>query len=131
MPSEARCRTTHPHLLTGNCPWCDIPIGNQPATMGPQSHSVGERRWDISRMKSDLAHEVDEVRLITVLNAHHHLSDVSEAVGLLRVALCNSVDRVKENATIALAFRHGSRHPAGLGGDVPGRVREWSRAVPG
>jgi tetratricopeptide (TPR) repeat protein len=104
MLSEARCRTTHLQLLTGNCPWCEIPIGNRPATMGPQSHSAGERRWDIPRMKSDLDHEVDEVRLITVLNAQQHLPDVPEAAGVLRIALRNSVDRVKENATIALAL---------------------------
>jgi hypothetical protein len=102
MPAKAPCPTTHPQLLAGNCPWCGAPIGNQPASTGPQSHTAGERRWDISRMKSDLNHENEVVGVITVVNAQLHSSGMSEAVGVLCAAIRNSVDRVKVHATTAL-----------------------------
>ncbi len=55
-------------------------------------------------MKSDLDHEDHEFRLMTVLNAEHHLSDVSEAFGVLRIAVRNPIERVRERGMIALAL---------------------------
>jgi len=102
MPTKAPCPTTHPQLLAGNCPWCGTAIGNQPAATGPQSNTVGERRWDIARMKLDLNHENEFVGIITVHNAELYSTGMSEAVDVLCAAMRNSVDRVKAHATMAL-----------------------------
>ncbi len=102
MSSEAVCRTTHPQVLAGNCPWCGIEIGARSPADAP-----GKRRWDIPRLKADLNHEDDEARLITIQNVERHLPDVTEAVNVLRIALSNSVQRVREAATWVLAWLGG------------------------
>src|SRR5262249_14640370 len=52
-----------------------------------KADAPGERRWDISRLKADLNHEDDEVRVITVRNVGRYLPEATEAVAVLRVAL--------------------------------------------
>jgi hypothetical protein len=102
MAAKAPCPTTHPQLLAGNCPWCGTPIGSQPTATGPECRSAADRRWDISRMKSDLNRDDEVVGIITVLNAHLHSSGMPQAVDVLCAAMRNSVDRVKAHATTAL-----------------------------
>jgi tetratricopeptide (TPR) repeat protein len=98
MSNEAACRTTHPQILAGNCPWCGAAIGAE-----SQADATGERRWDISRLKADLNHQDDEIRMITIRNVGYHLPDVTDAVNVLRIALSNSEERVRSEATLALA----------------------------
>ena len=62
-------------------------------------------------MKSDLDHEDHEFRLMTVLNAQHHLPDVSEAVDVLRIAVRNPIERVRETRMIALALLGNASRP--------------------
>ena len=102
MSSEAVCRTTHPQILAGNCPWCGTEIGAQ-----SQADAPGERRWNIPRLKADLNHEDDEARMVTIQNVGRHLPDVTEAVNVLRIALGNSAQRVREAATWVLASLGG------------------------
>ena len=89
MSAKAPCPTTHLQLLAGNCPWCGTPIGSQPAATGPEYHAAEQRRWDISRMKSDLNHDNEFVEIITVLNAQIHSSDMPQAVDVLCAAMRN------------------------------------------
>src|ERR1700728_3156569 len=98
MCSEAVCRTTHPQILAGNCPCCGTEIGAQ-----SQADAHGELRWNIPRLKADLNHADGEARITTIQNVGWHLSDVTEAVNVLRIALNNSAQRVREVATFALA----------------------------
>jgi hypothetical protein len=104
MSREAACVATHPQILSGICPWCGTPIGDQPSVAGPQAHTSGERRWDIARMKSDLDHEDREVPRITIQNVRLYCSKASEAVDVLRIALSNSAEQVREAATYGLAL---------------------------
>jgi hypothetical protein len=104
MSREAACVATHPQILSGICPWCGTPIGEQPSVAEPQSGSPGERRWDMARMKSDLDHEDRGVPLITIQNVRLHCPNAPEAVDVLRIGLSNSVERVREAATIGLAL---------------------------
>ena len=103
MSNEGVCRTTHPQILAGNCPCCGTEIGAQ-----SQADALGERRWNIPRLMADLNHEDDEARITTIHNAGFHLPDVTEAVNVLRIALGNSAQRVREAATYALASLGGS-----------------------
>ncbi len=104
MSPKAACVVTHPQILAGICPWCGTLIDDKRFVAGPQAHTPGERRWDIARMKSDLDHKESGVPLITIQNVRLHCPNASEAVEVLRIALSNSVERVREAATIGLAL---------------------------
>jgi hypothetical protein len=67
MSSEAPCRTTHPQILAGNCPWCGTEIGARSQADAPE-----ERRWDIPRLKADLNRKDDEAPMITIQNVEYH-----------------------------------------------------------
>jgi hypothetical protein len=126
MSREAACVATHPQILSGICPWCGTPIGEQPSVAEPQSRSPGERRWDRARMMSDLDHEDRSVPLITIQNVRLHCPDAPEAVDVLRIAVSNSVERVREAATIGLALLGRS-----LAADTVEEYESASRLQPG
>jgi hypothetical protein len=105
MSDDVACRITHAQIKAGTCPRCQRRVGDNLATAGrTQSHAPGERGWDITRMKADLQDHEARVRLVTVQNARSHNPNLPESVEVLRVALDNSVSRVREEATSALAL---------------------------
>ena len=85
MSRVAACGATHSQICAGICPRCGTPIGDQPSVAVPRGYTPGERRWDITRMKSDLDHEDCGVPPITIQNMRLPCSTPAEAVdGLVR-----------------------------------------------
>ena len=71
MSLEAACRATHPQIC-GDLPLVRHPDRRPAIRSRTASHTPGERRWDIARVKSDLYHEDGGVRLITIKNVRFH-----------------------------------------------------------
>jgi hypothetical protein len=97
------CQLTHGLLSTGRCPWCDCPIvdGQLKPDLSPRESAF--RRWNISAlMKGD-------VRGMAISNLLLHGPKAEEALPVLRKALSNSKEDVRQMAVQTLLHRRGDQ----------------------
>ena len=102
MTTRSACRTTHPQIRFGTCPWCSVLLlEGQPAQYTSEKAFDG-RWWEIARMVADLEDGDDATRLETATNLVEHPPSLDDALGLLRKALDDPLERVTELADQAL-----------------------------
>jgi hypothetical protein len=112
MPLKPACRHTHPLLVVGLCPWCDLPIRNGELAPDILARDVPKRQWNFPVLLAALNDSDHEARLMAVHNMVLHGPETSKALPFFRKALTHHDDHVRTSATHGL-LRHGSDMPAG------------------
>ncbi len=100
MSEQLKCRVTHPQIACGTCPCCGLVVASDPTSpsAGPVTSGVN---WNIARLLDDLDRDDVAIRLITILNLSDHLPPLEEAVPVVRKALHDRAERVRDRALTA------------------------------
>src|ERR1700693_72787 len=90
------CQISHSQILSGTCPWCEQPVGDDA--------DAGAPVWSLPAMAAALDDPDDAVRNITISNLRRNGPPVEQAVPLLSKALAGSAERTRKMAGHALDF---------------------------
>src|SRR5438105_4229419 len=90
MSENPACRSTHPYLLAGTCPWCNRPVVNGRAAPHVSARDVPERRWNIPASLADMDGP-DSEALLTITAAFKWCGpNPVDALPVLRKALSHA-----------------------------------------
>lgn len=95
MSIELACRTTHPQIAAGPCPWCREPVGGSDAVLAA---------WDLDRVRADLLGSDPGARRATRWNLTYMLPGVEPSLSLLNEALAGEDADLRSETTAALAL---------------------------
>ena len=100
MLERSRCAVTHPQIASGTCPYCGMTIDRDSIAEGADA-GTASMRWNLARMLADLDQEDEDIRLTTILNLSDHLPPLEQALPVIRKALQDRAERVRDRALTA------------------------------
>ncbi len=100
MLERSKCAVTHPQIASGTCPHCGVTIDRDSTAERAGAGTAGVR-WNLARMLADLDQEDEAIRLTTIFNLSDHLPPLEQALPLIRKALQDRAERVRDRALTA------------------------------
>src|SRR5205085_2437418 len=96
------CDITHRQLLSGLCPYCDLPVLNGEIVIETVNTPATPMRWNVARLIADVRDQDRDISLEAVTNIWLHGTILAESILVLQEALATEASDVRELASQAL-----------------------------
>ncbi len=111
MMERSKCALTHPQIASGRCPHCGAVVADVSTTPEAASGTCGVR-WNIARLLEDLDRDDEFSRLTTIFNLSDHLPPLEHALPVVRKAMHDRSERVRDRALTASVLKFDNHSPA-------------------